>query len=350
MTKTVFLDTQVFDTQLYDFDSLLLENFRSFASTGLINVITTEVTCGEIEARIDDKVEKSLHGLKSWLRERDSGILRHLGDRYSILFSKIKPAELAAILKKQFHDFLDATHSIILPIGKIDGSQLVNSYFGAVAPFGPGRKKEQFPDAIALAVLRQWCEENESTLEVVSGDEDWKRACDGCKWLKHTEELKDLLAGLGIVAPAVTDALVDEALANKGLSDIIAERFGESFFYALPEEGAVDEINEVAVAIDGHSMVYAPDGPSTIEITCRIKFKAKVSYHIPDSADPVEANWSTFDAETKRFHEWVQQEVDRVAQVSIEHDGKSPSSVQIVSVQFDDVGVPVKWSGPRGFK
>ena len=349
MTKTVFLDTQVFDTHLYNFDSPLLENFRSFASTGLINVITTEVTCGEIEARIADKVEQSLHSLKSWLKERDSGILRHVGDRYSVLFSKIKPEELAAILKKQFRDFLDATHTVILPIGKIDGSQLVTSYFGAVAPFGPGRKKEQFPDAIAVAVLRQWCEENESTLEVVSGDGDWKRACDGCKWLKHTEELKDLLAGLGIVVPAVTDALVKEALANKGLPDIIAERFRESFFYALPDEGSVDEIDDVAVAIDGHTMVYAPDGPSTIEVMCRIKFKAKVSYHIPDSADPAEVDWTTYDAETKRFDEWVQQEVDRVAQVSIEHDGKSPIAVQIVNVQFDEAGVPVKWSGPRDF-
>jgi hypothetical protein len=348
MTKTVFLDTHVFDTHVFDFDSPLLENFRSFASTGLINVVTTEVTCGEIEARITEKVQNSLHSLKAWLKERDSRILRHVGDRFAVLFSKAKAEDCAAVLKQQFRDFLDATHTVVLPTGTIDGTQLVEAYFGAVAPFGPGRKKAQFPDAIAVAVLRQWCEENDCTVEVVSGDLDWKRACDGCKCLNHTEELKDLLTGIGIVPPAVTDALVQMALTNRGLPGVIAERFKDALFYTLPGEGTVDETDNVEVAVNGHTMVYAPDGPSTIEVMCRITFRARVVYDLPESADPSTVDWDTFHPATNTFHEWVKLTVDRSAEVGIAHDGKNPNSVQIVNVQFDDFAIPVNWSGPSG--
>jgi hypothetical protein len=222
MPKTVFLDTHLFETHLFDFDSALLENFPSFASTGLINVVTTEVTCGEIEARMTEKVHESLQSLNQWLKARDTRILRHIGDRYEVLFSKTKPEDLATILKKQFHDFLEATHTTIIPTGSIDGAKLVAAYFGSIAPFGSGRKKEQFPDAIAVAVLRQWCEENDCTVEVVSGDGDWQRACDGCKWLRHTAELKDLLSGLGVVPLEVTEAIVAEVLKNRGLPGVIA--------------------------------------------------------------------------------------------------------------------------------
>ena len=338
MTMTVFLDTQVFDLHLFDFDSPLLENFRAFASSGRINVVTTEVTCGEIEARIEEKVRESLVNLKKWLKDRSSGVLRHVGERFEVLFLKHKAEELAGVLKRQFQEFLKATHTQILPTGKIDGAKLMAAYFGALAPFGPGRKKEQFPDAIAIAILRDWCEQNDCVVDVVSADEDWQRACDGCKRLRHTPELKDLLSGF--VPPSVTDVLVEEVMKRRGLKEVIAKCFKESSFYTSEEYWEVIDVDEVKVRIKGNSIVYAPEGLSTIEVPCEIAFEAMVRNRLP-SDDVIKAEWENWNPETEAFEKKVLGLVDRTAQVSIEHDGQNPKSVQIVKVQFDQSDVVV---------
>ena len=90
----------------------------TLASTGEITVFLTDLTFREIEANIQSSVD-------------DAAVL---------------PLVLAAYFEKQ-------------------------------PPFGHGKNKAEFPDALVLETLREWCAKNELNMAVVSLDQGVQAAC-----------------------------------------------------------------------------------------------------------------------------------------------------------------------------
>lgn len=63
-------------------------------------------------------------------------------------------------------------------------------YFGSEAPFSSeGKKKSEFPDAIALLTLQGWANFNGTHVLAVSNDADWKRFCDGSSEVHLVQDL-----------------------------------------------------------------------------------------------------------------------------------------------------------------
>ncbi|MGH1399522.1 MAG: PIN domain-containing protein, partial [Alphaproteobacteria bacterium] len=83
----------------------------------------------------------------------------------------------------------------------IDG--VLNDYFDMKPPFS-SKKQSEFPDAIVLSSLENWCK-SWRKLYIVSGDPDFENFCSNSKNLIHINSLPDF----------ITKALVSKEFQEK---------------------------------------------------------------------------------------------------------------------------------------
>ena len=69
--------------------------------------------------------------------------------------------------------FIKETKSKIIQYQNITLNEVVDAYFKMDAPFRPGKKKAEFPDAIALYSLDKWATAGGRKITAISCDNDW---------------------------------------------------------------------------------------------------------------------------------------------------------------------------------
>jgi len=69
--------------------------------------------------------------------------------------------------------FIKETKSEIIPYNNITLAEVMDAYLKTDAPFRTGRKKAEFPDAIAVYSLDKWAASNEYKIAAISSDNDW---------------------------------------------------------------------------------------------------------------------------------------------------------------------------------
>lgn len=72
--------------------------------------------------------------------------------------------------------------------------EIFDGYFSGQAPFGTGKKKDEFPDALALHALEATASVRETSFLVVSKDGDWRKFCEQSQRLYLVPEIETALA------------------------------------------------------------------------------------------------------------------------------------------------------------
>jgi hypothetical protein len=75
-----------------------------------------------------------------------------------------------------FDDFMSACSTEVVKADGVDADHLLSLYFGRKPPFGEGKKKSEFPDAISLLSLKSRLQGDEK-IYIVSEDDDLKSFC-----------------------------------------------------------------------------------------------------------------------------------------------------------------------------
>ena len=83
---------------------------------------------------------------------------------------------------------------------------VMNDYFAGRPPFGKGKKKAEFPDALVISALRTWCSKYRRQIYIVSEDQDMQACCTPNGPLYATKSLKEVLSH-GRASAALHDAL-----------------------------------------------------------------------------------------------------------------------------------------------
>ncbi|MBD2667211.1 hypothetical protein B6N60_02733 [Richelia sinica FACHB-800] len=174
----ITLDTSIFDAHGLKLESGLirqLEQFRDSSIKLIISeVVKEELLCHLIENTKEAKkeIEKSLRQARDYWQVEENKI------------EKIKKLifdgnEVQEIVNERFNQFIKATSlEIIEPNNYLTVSDLIHQYFHSKPPFSEtGKKKSEFPDAIALISLEVWANKNNTKVIVVTSDNDWKRFC-----------------------------------------------------------------------------------------------------------------------------------------------------------------------------
>lgn len=175
-TKKVFIDTQYFVKAGLHFDSPAFKSFRNYCEAEELFHISTSVVEREVKSKIEASVGEAISAIKTF--HRKARLISSLDDEaIKGLFVEIPEEDIYKKSNDVFDEFMAACSTDVIEADGIDLEELLSMYFEKKPPFGEGKKKTEFPDAISLLSLKKHLEEGEK-IYVISDDEDLKSYCE----------------------------------------------------------------------------------------------------------------------------------------------------------------------------
>lgn len=101
----------------------------------------------------------------------------------------------------------------------VDTSTLFDAYFAGEPPFGTGRKKDEFPDALALHALERTAVDRGAGMLIVSKDGDWRAFCEKSANLYIVPEIERALALIRNAPPVLKKAVHTWLVEKSGGSE-----------------------------------------------------------------------------------------------------------------------------------
>jgi len=185
-----FLDTSVFDGQQYNFSSSTFTTFIPVAVRLGITLLLPDPTEREVKRHIRERSEEALRALK--LARRSTPFLRKWKHFPQWPRDSAESWELHRIAIDEWTSFLGQLPIIRCGYDGVQISTIMNWYDTAQAPFASGRKRKEFPDALAVAILDAYARRHEVHIAVVSSDHDFRLACERFSSLLHFSSLPHL--------------------------------------------------------------------------------------------------------------------------------------------------------------
>ena len=179
----ITLDTNIFDGYGDDLRHKILLSLRQFNGTN-IELLFSDVVATEVKAHIAKQAGDSVAAVLKELKNHRQvwRCVESTSELGSSAHLTHDPKEFA---DEQWRTFAEATQATILvarDLVRID--ELMNRYFSGAPPFAKeGKKKAEFPDAIALLSLEQWAKDHGKKILVISNDADWQSFADASDYL-----------------------------------------------------------------------------------------------------------------------------------------------------------------------
>lgn len=190
-TRKVFIDTQYFVKAGLHFDNSALKSFRKYCESHELFHVSTSVVKREVEAKIQASVEEALNAIKTFRRKVK--LLSTLDDeQIKGLFTEIPEEDIYQKSSEVFQEFMTGCFTEVIDASEVNSEDVLALYFETKPPFGDGKKKSEFPDALSLLSLKTSLEEDEK-IYIVSDDGDLKAFCDTDPQLLSIDSLDKLL-------------------------------------------------------------------------------------------------------------------------------------------------------------
>jgi hypothetical protein len=168
-----------------------LEQFRDGSTKLIISEIVKEEVLSHLAEKTKDakrEIEKSLKQARDYWQVEEHKI----EEVKKLVFGG---REIQEIVTERFNQFLETTSlEIIEAQDYLIVSELIQKYFRSEPPFSEsGKKKNEFPDAIALISLEAWANKNKTKVIVVTSDNDWKSFCKSSEQLCASDDFAEAL-------------------------------------------------------------------------------------------------------------------------------------------------------------
>ena len=276
----VFLDTELFDANKLCLSSPAFKRLRNLVAQRLITVVSTEVTEREIDSHFERKaaeITEAVHRLRT--------VVGRSAIQEQSFFEPLNGFDENAIrqeFEKSLNSYREDVKAIVVKSDKINLRQVLDQYFSKQPPFGDGKKKSEFPDAMAASALMTWCMESKQSLYIVSRDQDWNRIAMQVDSFTHCETLTPVFE---ILAPKELSKEILDTIPDKLLEiEMAVKREFPNCWFAIPDavEGEVEEVKVKSVSLTGFHVVGADHGLAEIEFDCEVVFEADVNFYDPD--------------------------------------------------------------------
>jgi hypothetical protein len=190
----ITLDTNVFHRNGLHLEGGLLAQLKQFKD-GSAQFILSEIVLREVHKYILEKTKNTSDDFKRHARKvAEVGLLTDGSKKivYDIANSVIEPI---VATNARLDVFLADGGTEIVPANTTDISALIKAYFDVTPPFeGAGKKKSEFPDAIALLSLEAWAQLHSKRILAISHDTGWKDFAKKSKWIDVSEDLPSALS------------------------------------------------------------------------------------------------------------------------------------------------------------
>jgi len=353
-TPHVFLDTEVFVGKNFHYDHKDFKALLGYAQAGTITLRLTEVHYREIQKKIRDRVadaKRALEPIRGTKVHPNVVILRnakHLG--FGGIFDFDGDSVVDELIV-QFEKFLKDGNVQISPVAGLLVGPVLDKYFRSEPPFEKREeKKNEFPDAIGVAVAAEWCQANASKAYLVSGDKGVRKACSGDLIpLSSIPELTDLIALALPQQAAIARGWFHYAAAY--IRERIAREFEGAGFILTDQEGEVldTHVSEDAVKLTEPEFLSVDEGYAELVVHAEVPFTADVTYDDPSATFWVEGEKYVVDS--------IEQEVEQTETVDVYvglsfnpavaapefgQSGPAADVVENVSLDITDIGVSVE--------
>ncbi len=328
-TSNVFLDTEVFFEANFNYNSPRLASLVDLVRSGRIRVFLTDLTVREIRANIKEAIAQAA-------TTRPHPVLRN-----SILpkvMARLEPLDNAAVeteLFRQFDNFIENARIMILPVKSEYLNVVLDRYFQRLPPFGVGKNKAEFPDALAIETLREWCRVEKRRIAVITRDEGVKAACTENGPLDHFEELPKYLDTVASENELLSDFIREKVQEHESeIFDKATEDFPNFGFYIDDQDGDVDDVELMEIDYDGNVEIISLEAEkAVVEMPATLTFNANISYKIPDTGMWDDENGVLRFQETA--HKTVSDTARRSIAVEITFDGLEATFFHIRRVWFE---------------
>lgn len=305
----ITIDTSIFDKNALKLDSGILKNLSQFKGKPA-GIILSEIVINEIYSHLEKKSFESKKNVENAIKDA-SHYLQLEAEHTEEILAKIRELKNSKETAENIiNKFINDTSAKILKAeGNVQISDLISRYFTNTSPFADtGKKKNEFPDAIALLSLETYAKKNKTKILAISTDKDWASFAENSPYI---DVIEDLAQGIALFSPnAESDALckvisrkigtpewkniqsqIEDALPD-AISDMQITAEADSTFYYEPSNFVEIEFIEFDFEKDPDSnAIITPIQRHVggLTIQAKVKVKAKVytdfSLSIHDSID-----------------------------------------------------------------
>jgi|GEM_PF-1166188 len=344
-TRNIYIDTQAFVSNNY-FQNENLKRLAEMGQQGIVQLYISEITIEEIKSNLKEELHNATIEINKFMKSMSSKakIVKNLDSfRPYLMLPKLDLDMDFLKLSGELDNFIKAGNVKIIPLEGANLREVVDKYFKGDKPFGKGKKKHEFPDAIVLSALENWCKPN-NTIYLLSGDKDFYD--DLHVNIFPVESLKTILGWINEDFSERTERTEWITNIYKSRVKEIEEKIKESFIHKLKDEIGFDiiienlqilQINLLDFSIVEESLM---DSDTTFQIDYTISFKGDVTYD--------DYSLSIYDKEDDRYYGYDQTNVElefssmQVAEITIEayiEDGYSPEEADAI-INCIDTSVP----------
>ncbi|WP_279360655.1 PIN domain-containing protein [Xanthomonas sacchari] len=191
----ITVDSSVFKQSGYRFNQGLLGQLKKF-NHGRFRLVLSDIVINEVRRHVKDNLAEDLSGWPKAFRRLKE--FEGITDSAEDVDEYIGALDLGFFALKSVDRFLIDTGAECVSVDHAKILDVVDMYFEGTVPFGVGKKKNEFPDAIALLGLKAWVDASGSGMIVVSNDQDWIKFCaDSPSQLYAVTSLEDALKIIG---------------------------------------------------------------------------------------------------------------------------------------------------------
>ncbi len=277
----VYLDTTVYIGAKYIFDREKFATLQTRIREGKITVLYTSATIGEVFKNLKETIEAGVLSYNRLLRNDLSCLCGGEKEGLRSLVSE----EAIAQVKDKLDAFLGLDGVKNISLNPLDAEQLMEDYFGSVAPFEK-KKPYEFKDAIMVNAIKQYQKECGEEICIVSSDSGFRSAFSGNsnfktfeflgQFFKHYQHKQEELAALEvIISEAIERGDYDEIFKDY-CSDLDVDRGTYSEWEC--EDKSIDEIH--------CSLSYIEESAGSIYATVDIELSltADINYRDEDNS------------------------------------------------------------------
>lgn len=188
----IFLDTNVYISNKFNYENKVFKTLEKLINEEKVQLLINDIVENEVISNIKivaDEVGLNYKNAYKKLKKDVPSI-----EKNCKVFEEVQILEptkfIADSLIKEFEDFLDK-YSFEKVDLEIDADLLISDYFNSKYPFGSGKKKNEFPDAITIQSLRKYCDFTENKMIVISSDKDFINSFSGSDNILIYEGFRD---------------------------------------------------------------------------------------------------------------------------------------------------------------
>jgi PIN domain len=174
--SAVFIDTSIFAGQQYNYGSTALATFIPAAKSAGMNLLLPNPTEREVRRQIRARAKEALEALE--VARRRAPFLTKWKGFPKPAQAHIDDWEVARLAVTEWETFLGQFAVVRIGYEGLNMAQVMDWYDQSLAPFREGKKRKEFPDALAISLLAAYAEKHHCFIAVASEDQDFKGACE----------------------------------------------------------------------------------------------------------------------------------------------------------------------------